>query len=52
MIDKNLKFTLKLVVSAEDGLSLDDPRQVYLIDHCCTWRSEDELTYLLQGAGF
>jgi len=37
----------KVVVCDEEGLKHDDPKQIYLIDHACTWRSQEELRYYL-----
>ena len=37
----------KVVVCDEEGLKHDDPKQIYLIDHACTWRSTQELRYYL-----
>ena len=37
----------KVVVCDEEGLDHEDPEQIYLIDHACTWRSKEELRYYL-----
>ncbi|CBY32900.1 unnamed protein product [Oikopleura dioica] len=39
----------KVVVCDEEGLKHDDPKQIYLIDHACTWRSQEELRYYLDN---
>ena len=37
----------KVVVCDEEGLDHQDSKQIYLIDHACTWRSKEELRYYL-----
>ena len=39
----------KVVVSNQEGIRLDNENNVFLIDHCCTWRSPGELRYYISG---
>lgn len=40
-----------VVVIKEDGLKASDPNNVFLIDHCWTYRAEDARTYLVDVPG-
>lgn len=39
----------KVVVSKDEGVRADDESHVFLIDHCCTWRSPAELRYYINA---
>ena len=47
VLPKGSRF--KVCVSRDEEIRADDPENVFLIDHCCTWRSPAELRYYIAG---